>query len=170
MNLHIVRHGIAFDVGQQGIERDADRHLSPDGQRKTAMVGRGLRAMGAKPERIGASPLVRAEQTARILAAELGREGEVEICDFLAPGASARDVVAWAARGGWREAMIVGHNPDMPDIAAALIGSAAAGLLFKKAGAAKIAFDNEPEISTGELQWLIQPGQMLALLKASPNP
>jgi len=166
MKLYIARHGDALDVGRQGIARDHDRPLSDEGVRRTEEAGRALQAMGVRVDRVGSSPLVRAEQTARILAAAIAADAPLETCPFLAPGACARDVADWMNRCGGEALMIVGHMPDLGAVTAALVSRpAAAGVVFKKGAIACVDFPTGVQLGAGELEWLMQPAQLRAVDK-----
>ena len=122
--IYLVRHGDAEPAGQGG---DASRHLSPEGRsRFTALV----QALGPelKISRILTSPLVRAHETADLLA--LGTESVVEEESSLAPGHSTgADLLAMAAQAGSGSAL-VGHNPELSEavtLAAGVRQSLAAG-------------------------------------------
>jgi len=157
MNLYIVRHGIALNVGEAGIKKDADRTLSPEGREKTKQAAEGLARLGCRPDRIATSPLPRARETAEIMAEVLNPKTEVEPCDFLLPGAAARDVLDWAAREGGDEIMIVGHAPDVETITAEWLTSGELDVTFKKSAACCVRFEEELEPGAGTLAWLIQP-------------
>ncbi|HRU06407.1 MAG TPA: phosphohistidine phosphatase SixA [Candidatus Brocadiia bacterium] len=164
MKLYIVRHADALDVGQQGITKDHDRPLSDEGIRRAEEAGRALRAMDVRLDRVGASPLLRASQTARILAQAAAPDAPVETCPFLAPGACARDVAGWMNRSTGQALMIVGHMPDLGHITAAFISKpAAAALVFKKGAIACLDFPKRVEPGAAELEWLMQPAQLRAV-------
>src|SRR5215469_4808978 len=85
--LCLMRHGIAvMRTGIAGLD-DAKRPLTPDGRARMKAIARGLRAAGFVPSWIVTSPLVRAQQTAEIVAKVMG-EAPLELCDALAPGGS----------------------------------------------------------------------------------
>jgi len=65
MNLFVVRHGHAAPVGGD-ILRDGDRPLTERGEEEAAMVA-GALASRRKIAVVLVSPLLRAQQTARIL-------------------------------------------------------------------------------------------------------
>jgi phosphohistidine phosphatase len=164
MKLYVARHGIALDVGEQGIQRDQDRTLSPEGRRKTQEVAEGLAAIGVRPRMVATSPLPRAQETASILAGALCPDVSVEACDFMCPGAAARDVVDWLGRSGAGSAMIVGHMPDCAEIVSELVcQTGSAEVVFKKAGVCCVSFEGSPAKGAGEIEWLMQPKQMRAL-------
>lgn len=163
MRLYLVRHGIALDVGEQGVTCDDERPLSDKGRSKTAKVGRGLAWLGARPQRILSSPLPRAEQTASILAEQTKCGAEVETLDALRPGADAEDVLGCLRDAAAGEVMLVGHMPDMAAIAGGLLDAGEDALVFKKAGVACIAFEETPALGRGELEWLMEPSHLAAL-------
>src|SRR5580704_6365343 len=104
-----MRHGPAEDVATSG--RDADRALSAGGRDRVRAVAKLLREKDEAPRAIVSSPLVRALQTAEIVAAEIG-VAHVEIAHELAPGGDA-SVLAKALLGDdRRRPMVVGHEPD----------------------------------------------------------
>jgi phosphohistidine phosphatase SixA len=49
MDLFIVRHGIAFDMNENGILTDESRTLTPEGRRKVAKTASAMNALGIKP-------------------------------------------------------------------------------------------------------------------------
>jgi phosphohistidine phosphatase len=161
MELYVVRHGIAEPPAAD--KADAERALTSRGRTRTLQAAEGLRAVGCRPERIATSPLVRAEQTARIIARILCPAAGVEVQDFLAPGAAARDVVRWLRACGEESAMVVGHAPDVSAIAGGLLTRGRIDIAFKKAAACCVSFDDEPALGAGCLVWMLQPGQLRAL-------
>ena len=114
MRLYLVRHAEA----EPG-EPDELRKLTREGREQARALGRRLRAEGARPATILTSPLLRARETGGELARAL--EVEAEPDERLAPGATADDVRA-AVAGRGDEVVVVGHQPDCSQIAAALTG------------------------------------------------
>ncbi len=158
MRVYIVRHGIALNVGEQGVARDFDRPLSGIGREKTRAAARGLGALGHVPDVIGTSPLVRAEQTAQVLRDELDVSAEVEMVDFMAPGGAPEDLMEWLNDKRSGSAMVVGHMPDVAWMThACLANGDPRDLQFKKAAVACVIFDGEAELGRGRLEWLYQP-------------
>jgi phosphohistidine phosphatase len=95
---------------------DELRALTPEGHQQARRLGEQLRADGIEPDAVLSSPLLRARETA----ADLGF-GAPEPRDELAPGATAEDVRA-AVAGRGETVIVVGHQPDCGQIAAALSG------------------------------------------------
>jgi phosphohistidine phosphatase len=153
-----MRHGAALDVGQGGIRRDADRCLSPEGVAKTREVAEGLAALELAFDAIGASPLVRARQTAEIVAEVAAPKVAVTNCFFLQPGGATSDLVAWLASSRADSILAVGHFPDLAIMASELLtGQSNADIQFKKAAVCCLAFDDKPALGGARLEWLMQP-------------
>ena len=114
VQLVIVRHAEAADG-----EPDELRPLTPEGREAARQLGERLAADGIRLDAVLTSPLLRARQTAQELARPAGLEPEPD--ERLAPGATAEGVKAAAADRG-ETVVVVGHQPDCSQIAAALTG------------------------------------------------
>jgi phosphohistidine phosphatase len=114
MRLFLVRHAEAAPG-----EPDALRELTPAGQDQARALGMELAANGIRPAVILTSPLVRAQQTAEAVGFAVGVP--VEIDERLGPGASVESLRE-AAEGRGETVLAVGHQPDLPRIAAQLTG------------------------------------------------
>jgi phosphohistidine phosphatase len=115
MQLVIVRHAEAAPGSP-----DELRPLTPTGREHARALGLELREQGVAPDAVVSSPLLRARETATALAGTLGL-GEPEVDERLAPGASPADIRD-AARGRGDTVVIVAHQPDCGQAAAALTG------------------------------------------------
>ena len=103
------------------------------------------------------SDLVRARQTAEILAAELDGTA-VEVLSELAPGGSQRRLIHHLANGKSGECVaLVGHEPDLGKLAGTLVLGASASIPLKKAGACSITVLGPVEPGMGRLDWLLPP-------------
>lgn len=147
--VYLVRHA---DALQQ--EPDETRPLSPKGEETARRVAAWLAACQPEPpQRLLHSGLLRAEQTARILA---------DICHWPAPTAAKNlnpsdDPEPWADRltRARENIAIVGHMPFLAGLASTLLASdpETVSLAFKKMSVA--AFERD---ETGwSLRWLIRP-------------
>lgn len=124
--------------------RDPYRHLTTNGRQQARALGDRLRWHDCVPTRIWTSPLVRAVQTAELVASGLACTTQVEIVPALAPDGSAREVhAAVRALPADTAVMLVGHEPSMSAIGALLAGSDFEAL--DKAQAARIV--------DGALRW-----------------
>src|ERR1035441_4552766 len=93
MNLFILRHGIAVEPGAHGYEKDADRPLTPEGERKLLQIAEAMEALDLTFDLILSSPYVRARQTAEIVTEALRVRKRLELSDNLAPGGSPKKLV-----------------------------------------------------------------------------
>ncbi len=128
MKLYVMRHGPAEDYAESG--QDFDRALSASGRERVRSVAKELVEEDEAPLLIVTSPLVRAVQTAEIVAVatKLGdRGGTVETSRELAPGGDCRALVEAlitrsapfaAHEKAHKRVMVVGHEPDL----SALVG------------------------------------------------
>ena len=161
--LYLLRHGVAADATAE--ISDADRALTADGARKMQRIAKGLKRAGFKPDLILTSPLRRTQETAALLAtADPGVS--VEIYEPLAPGHAAIEVLAGLkAYRTQRRIVLVGHQPDMGELASHLLtGSISrAPFPFKKGAMAAILVASLPPRSQGMLQWYATP-RMLRLM------
>ena len=119
----------------------------------------GLARLGVEVDWIVASPLVRAAETASIVAESLGASVPVEISNALRPGGTAEALIAFLAKQPARKrVLVVGHEPDLSELAARLIGAGRdASLAFKKGGCCLITFDEFPPKSSSQLVWWLTP-------------
>ncbi len=123
MKLYVMRHGPAEDQSATG--RDGDRALTASGRERVRSVARALVDAGEAPSSIVSSSLVRSVQTAEIvaIASKLGdREGTVDIRRELSPGGDAREIVYALLDQKRKRTMLVGHEPDLSQLVALLVG------------------------------------------------
>jgi len=166
MNLYLVRHGAAVNVGEQGVKADAERMLSPEGVQKTREVVRCLKLLATDVDRIISSPLLRATQTAEIIARALGKRKALETSEVLRPDTALRVVLAWLRRHCSTSTLLVGHMPALAELTSRLIAdNTRARIEFKKAGVAKISFMESPEPGQGQLEWLLPPRVAATLVR-----
>jgi phosphohistidine phosphatase len=121
MKLYVMRHGPAEDQADSGL--DGDRALTPSGRHRVREVAQALVAEGEEPNTVFTSPLVRAVQTAEIVAITTKlteRGGSVEANRDLVAGA---DLFPFVTKLEAKRAMIVGHEPDLSELVARLIGA-----------------------------------------------
>ncbi len=152
MELYLLRHGIAADVGPEG-SGDAGRPLTEEGIAKMGEEARGLRQLGLQLDALLSSPLVRARQTAEIVGRAL--KIELQLANALAPGcdlAQLRDLLG--EQRGAERVMIVGHEPDFSQLAGALTGGS--HIQLKKGGLVRVDIE-VLEPGAGALAWLLVP-------------
>jgi len=162
LELYLVRHGIAADRGEEYPD-DSKRPLTNDGIAKLRKEARALQSLGVEFEQILTSPLVRARQTADVLAEASKSKPSVTQVDALAPASSTSAAIQEIARLAKKASVaVVGHEPNMGELAAKLIGSRTP-LEFKKGGIARIDFEVLPPKGAGHLRWFITPRMLRKL-------
>ncbi|MBV8758922.1 MAG: phosphohistidine phosphatase SixA [Deltaproteobacteria bacterium] len=142
MEVFLIRHAAAVD---ETLElRDPLRHLTAEGREQARQLGDRLRWHDCHPTHLWTSPLVRAVQTAELVATGLQIPIAVETLPQLAPGESLRDVKK-ALDKLPRDAhvVLVGHEPGISGLGELLIGGDLAAL--QKAEAVRII--------DGKLRW-----------------
>jgi phosphohistidine phosphatase len=141
LDLLLLRHGIAEERG--GAVPDAARALTVRGRERSRAVLDRLAERGLRAGRLLASPLRRARETAE-LAVAAGLAPALELAESLAPGGDALAALPlWlesvpAAAGRRPCLLLVGHEPDLGDLAARLIGAPPGSLELRKAGLAAL--------------------------------
>ncbi len=112
VRLYLVRHAKAAPG-----DPDELRPLTSHGRDEARRLAE--RLAGERPDAVVTSPLLRARETAEILARACGLEAVPD--ERLAPGATSADA-RLAAAGRGERIVLVGHQPDCGRIAAALAG------------------------------------------------
>jgi phosphohistidine phosphatase len=166
MDLHLMRHGIACELGEHGVTRDSERPLTAEGRQRTRAVARGLLTLDVRPDLIATSTLTRAVETARLVADVLAHARPVEEHDFLEPGARPDEILAWLKGLSAGSVLLVGHMPDLGELASFLLcGALEADIQFKKAAVCRLVFDHAPAAGKARLEWLMPPRPLQALGK-----
>ena len=156
LEVYLIRHGVAEERGKDWPD-DSKRPLTPEGIARLRKEARGLNRLGLGFDQIVTSPLVRTRQTADVFAEELKSKPPIVTSDALAPAGSPALVIQEITRHV-RKARIalVGHEPNMGELAAFLIGAKVA-LPFKKGAICRIDFSVFPPKGKGELCWFVTP-------------
>jgi phosphohistidine phosphatase len=152
VRVHLLRHAHAGDAFEW-IGDDDLRPLTKKGRGQAERLGTFLEAHGVRPDVIVTSPLVRARQTAELVAEALGMT--VKVDPRLGSGFGQRDLWAILDESGAREVLLVGHDPDFSSLLTYLID--AAGLRMKKGALATIDLQTKLGDGEGELRWLVPP-------------
>ena len=157
VKVYVVRHGEAEE--QRPGRPDAERELTREGRAQFEGVAAGLAALGIGLEKLLTSPLIRARQTAEILAEALKGPKPVEI-EALAPGGSF-EAVFRALREPSQSVALVGHEPALGALVSlATTGLASDGMPLKKGGVACLKFAGQPRPKGAILGWLLTPKQL----------
>ena len=162
--LYLIRHAIAEERGEKWPD-DNKRPLTEDGIARMRKAARGLARLGVSFDAVLTSPLVRARQTAEIVAAACDPKPALVTVESLTPDGNYAAIVADLEKHA-RKAMriaLVSHEPLIGELAARLIGSRHP-IEFKKGAVCRIDLDSIPPAGPGELRWLLTP-KILRLLK-----
>jgi len=163
--LYIMRHGIAAERSPGNMLDDAKRPLTAEGKQKMREIAAGLIRCGMEVDWVVSSPLLRAAETAEIVMEAFEPKPPLDLCDALLPGGSPEALLAFLARHGDRSRiLLVGHEPDLGELAARLMGAGRnANMPFKKGGCCLINFSEFPPKAPGRLVWWLTPRVMRKL-------
>lgn len=163
IELYLVRHAVAAERGPKYPD-DRIRPLTPAGIKQFAKSVPGLLELDVVVDFVLSSPLERARETATILAAGLKPKPAIVEIDALAPGGRHQAVIeaikTHAKRH--RRLALVGHEPDLGELAARLLG-ARGQVEFKKGGVCLIQTDGATPGGPGTLRWMLPPKALRAL-------
>jgi len=166
MELLIIRHGIAGDKAEFAKTGKSDdlRPLTAEGWEKMARGARGLRAVAPKIALLATSPLVRARETAEIVAAAY----DISIgdtTDVLRPDAAFDDFAKWLAGHADRSVVAVtGHEPHLSGLITWLMcGGESSRVDLKKGAAVLLSLDAKQARGGAMLCWALAPKQLRML-------
>jgi len=156
LELYLIRHGVAAERSDEYPD-DSKRPLTSGGISRLRKEAKALDEMEIGFDHIITSPLVRARQTADVFAELLKSKPSLSQSDALAPAGTPAGVMQELAKYLRKGRIaLVGHEPNMGELAARLIG-ARTPLEFKKGAICRIDFDVPPPKGTGQLRWFVTP-------------
>lgn len=158
VELYLVRHGLAGERGP-AFPDDRLRPLTAEGAARFRQAVRGLAALDVSLDLVLTSPLVRARQTAELLVAGLPSHPRLEVVDALAPGGRlplVLEAIAQQVRQRHARIALVGHEPDLGELAARLLG-ARGTVQFKKGAVCCIELHGRSAAGPGTLRWHAPP-------------
>jgi phosphohistidine phosphatase len=167
MNLLIVRHATAEDRLAFATSESNDdlRPLTEQGRQRMHGAAAGLRRLLPAIDVLATSPLTRAVQTAKVLAASFDEPPIIEV-PSLAPGVGAAEVSRWLrAQPADGTVAVVGHEPDLSSLIAWLTTGASSNgyVKLRKGGACLLACNVPADACKFEMQWLLTPKQLRIL-------
>lgn len=157
IELYLVRHAIAAERGPNYPD-DRQRPLTSEGVARFKRVAEGLKDLDVTLDVVLTSPLVRAQHTAELLIAGVGGKPRLEVLDALAPGGRQPQVIEAVTRYAKRarHLALVGHEPDLGDLAARYL-RARGTIQFKKGAVCCLELDGAMPAGPGTLKWLLPP-------------
>jgi phosphohistidine phosphatase len=162
LELYIIRHGIAAERGEEYPD-DSKRPLTNDGITRLRKEAKALDALDVAFDLILTSPLVRARQTADVFSETMKAKPPVTATDALTPAGGPAAVMQELAKHMKKGRIaLVGHEPNLGELAAYLIG-AKTPLPFKKGAICRIDFAIFPPKGKGALCWFVTPRMLRKL-------
>jgi phosphohistidine phosphatase len=162
--LYLIRHGLAAERGEAWPD-DTKRPLTERGMSRLRRGARGLARLGVSLDAVLTSPLVRARQTAEIVAGAFDPHPPLVNVDGLAPGGGYQAVLADLEKHSRRARIaLVGHEPGIGELAARLIGTRHP-VEFKKGAICRIDLETLPPGGPGSLRWFLTPKILRSLDK-----
>jgi len=168
MQLLVIRHAIAEDkdaFAKTG-RPDSERPLTKHGRKVMSRVVHGLGRLVKSVDVLAASPLVRAAQTAAIVAKEYGGIS-VSTVPALAPQSAPAAFAAWLRTLHTVEVVAaVGHEPHLGTLITWLIsGLRDSHVTLEKGGVCMLEIDRQPGARCATLAWLLPPDVLAQLAK-----
>jgi phosphohistidine phosphatase len=159
LKLYFLRHGQAGNR-QDWQGDDSKRPLTIEGKKRMQREAAAIWKLELPLDVIISSPLVRAAQTAEIVAKAKGSSARLVTDGRLAPGFGPKHLVAIVAdHRGAKGLMLVGHEPDFSETISQVTGGVR--LTMKKGALAYVEVEDSASLN-GTLVWLIPP-KVLAL-------
>jgi len=156
LELYLIRHGVAAERGEEYPD-DSKRPLTSGGISRLRKEAKALEELGVGFDHIITSPLTRTRQTADVFAESLKSKPSLSQSDALAPAGTSAAVIQELAKHMRKGRIaLVGHEPNIGELAARLIG-ARLPLEFKKGGICRIDFEVFPPKGVGQLRWFVTP-------------
>jgi len=150
-------------------EEDPERSLTSRGEEQIHLSGKALKQMDVYFDCIISSPKKRAQQTAEIIATELGfPQDKINVTETLEPTVPAEDALSYLqSRTLKNRVFLAGHLPSLGEIASALMSERShISLHFEMGGAMRIDVE-ELQHRSGNLRWLLTSDQLALLARTT---
>jgi len=156
MDLLVLRHG---DAGKRSpLPGDSKRTLTTEGRQEIVDLSNGLKSLEVKLDYVLTSPLLRAKNTAEIVAKSLKYKGKIEELDSLKPEGSKLEFYSELSKLKRDSVvLVVGHEPYLSEMISQAISQSDCRLDLKKAGLARIRVLSILPKLKGDLRWLLTP-------------
>ncbi|MCU1277801.1 MAG: sixA1 [bacterium] len=154
MELFLIRHAHAVDGDGM---RDDDRPLSKEGRKQALDVGGALARQKVRFARIVTSPLVRAVETAELVAVALGYDGALDVHDAMRPDGSWKHLLReLLQKHGDEPLALVGHEPTIGHYLSKLVHQK--GLSMSKGAVVRLDW-HDAETPAGVV-WTLSPKRL----------
>ena len=156
MDLLVLRHGEAGRSSR--LPGDSKRSLTNEGKQEITDLSYGIRSLEIKFDHIFSSPLLRAKQTAEIVAKSMKYKGKIEELDSLKPEGSRLEFYSILSKLKQDSVvLVVGHEPYLSEMISEGISQSGCRINLKKAGLARVRILSTLPKIKGELRWLLTP-------------
>lgn len=160
MDLYLLRHAIAVTRGTEGYDNDADRPLTPKGEKKMYRIAEGMKSLGLSFDLLLSSPILRARRTAEIVAEVFALTKKLRFSENLGTGGDEEDLIRELIDeySTCNALLLVGHEPDMSALISLLVsGGPEFSVTMKKGGLCKLTTDALQHGRCASLEWLMTP-------------
>jgi len=165
MEIILIRHAKAESRDANTWPDDDVRPLTAEGRAEQRAATRAMKKMGIKFDFLVSSPLLRARETTDIVAKGYRWAEAPQVADELGHGYSPGAVAKLLAKFPPNAVVaLVGHEPDLSDLTAALVTKdGRLNIAVKKSGVVGIEFDGPAEAGKGTLLFHLKPGHLRKL-------
>ncbi len=160
MEIYILRHAIAEERDPHKYPDDSLRPLTAKGKKRMRRIANGLAGTGISFDIIYTSPLVRARQTANIVAAAFHVRKLLHETKTLAPDGNPEELVHLVndLKGRVESILLVGHEPYLSDLISVLVAGDSGFLLaMKKGGLCKLVAGTLSYEQCASLEFVLPP-------------
>ena len=164
MNVLVIRHGPAENPETWNAEGRDDRlrPLTPDGKKDMREAAFGMATLQPRVDLLATSPLVRAAQTAEIMASEY--KCEVVSLDALVPEADPARALEWISQQAADGTVaLVGHEPHLSKLVTYLSVGTSKVFLELKTGGSCLLECASPAAGSFTLKWLLTRRELVRL-------
>ena len=165
MEVILIRHAKAETRDANTWPDDDERPLTAEGRAEQRAAARAMKKMGIKFDFLVTSPLLRARETADLVAKGYRWTEPPQVAEELGHEYSPGAVVKFLAKFPPDAAVaLVGHEPDLSDLTGSLISkNCDVNIAVKKSGVVGIEFDGSAELGKGTLLYHLKPGHLRKL-------
>lgn len=158
MLVYLIRHGKAGSPPGEYHDDDL-RLLTEEGKQETTRLATIWKKMGIEFDKLISSPLLRARQTAEIIAQVYDWNYEITERESMGHMFSVDGVISMLDTfPGKKKVALVGHNPDLSTLAAAFVkGTMTPCVDFKESAIMGINFLGAPSVGNGALLFYMPP-------------
>jgi phosphohistidine phosphatase len=170
MDLFFMRHAEAEP--REHYAHDHQRPLTTQGRQHQQHMVQTLRPILQPLDHLLSSPLVRARQTADIVAAALAFSGHIEETAVLGTDCTVEAVLDLLQKYPRRARLLcVGHEPDMSRLSAVFLdGAGRSAMAFQPGTVIGLSFAGHPTPGGGTLRLFLRPAEVLTLLPHRSSP